>query len=163
MPMQRPFQRVKSAARSGYVALAWAVVAFVVIQVFYAGVAVLIRPGHWLPHTRFGHLFGPLVFGLFVCAVIGRMPRRFVVHSLSFFVLYALQYVFIYVAVADWFFLRALHPVNALVMMVLALHVARGSSQFLNIDSLGRKLLTGAVAVLVVAGFVAMIGLGAAN
>jgi hypothetical protein len=68
----------------------------VVIQVFYAGVAVLVQPGNWQAHTTFGHLLSLPVMLMAILSLLGWMPVRFFLLSLGLYVLYTLQHVLIY-------------------------------------------------------------------
>lgn len=155
--MKRLFQVVKSSARVGYAALAWALAGLVVVQVFYAGHAVLVNPGDWAAHRTLGHLFSPPIFAMFVFALLGRMPGRFVLYSVALFVLYSLQYLFLFLPGTGLAFMRAFHPVNALVLLLGSMHTARGSWQLVNAGSIGRLLLTGAVTAVVLVGSVIIV------
>lgn len=100
--MKPLFQVVKSSARVGYAALAWALAGLVVVQVFYAGHAVLVNPGDWAAHRTLGDLFSPPIFAMFVFALLGLMPGRFVLYSVALFVLYSLQYLFLFLPAPAW-------------------------------------------------------------
>ncbi len=54
--MQALFHPIKTAARVGYVIVAWSLIAQVVLQFFHAGVAVLVHPGDWSSHVASGHV-----------------------------------------------------------------------------------------------------------
>lgn len=147
--MQRLFQWIKSLARSGCVALSWVLVALVIIQVFYAGHAILVSPGDWTAHENLGHAFGRLIFSMFVLGVIGRFPIRLQLLSLALYVLYAMQYAFIHFPGGGLLFMRAFHAVNALVLLVIATHVARSSWRLLSSRSFGRILVLITLAVVI--------------
>lgn len=119
--LQRP-------ARIGFVMAAWVLVVMVFAQVFHAGVAVLVRPGDWSAHTRLGHLFSIPITAMLLLSLIGAMGARFPLLSLGLYVLYSLQYLFLHVVGSVGLpSLSALHAVNALVILLTALYVARSA------------------------------------
>lgn len=149
--MGRLFQPLSSAARTGFVLTSWALAVLVFVQVYYAGHAVLVQPGDWGPHTTLGHMFGPTMFAMLVFSLVGRMPVRFPLYSVGLFGLYSLQYLFLYWPSAGMMPMRALHPVNALVMLLFAVHIVR-SSQCLVVKAqdVRKRLPAAAVVVLAV-------------
>lgn len=136
---------LRAVARTGYVITAWVVVALVLLQVFHAGTAVLVHPGDWRAHTNLGHLISWPVMAMFALSIIGWMPLRFLLFSLGLWALYFLQYVFLYLAPAGLDGVRALHPVNALVIFVAAGGVARASWRFCSEASARRAVHGGVV------------------
>lgn len=123
-------QITKNAGRVAYVIVAWVLVVMVVIQVFYAGVAVLVEPGNWQAHTNFGHLLSLPILLMALLSLLGWMPIRFFLLSLGLYVLYMLQYVLIYLPRQGALpAMAALHPVNALLILLTALYAARRSWQ----------------------------------
>jgi hypothetical protein len=70
-----------------------------------------------------------LVVGLF-----GRMPWRMNALNALLFVLFALQYIFLYLLPRVDPLLRALHAVNALALFGLALYLARRAWQLARAD-----------------------------
>jgi glycopeptide antibiotics resistance protein len=120
---------VQRYARIGHLISARVVAFGIALQTFWAGFAILVKVGQWSPHVTFAHyLFYPILL-VPLCALLGRMERRLVWQSLLLVLLYVLQFVLIYVPQqfgAD--VLRALHPVNALAMMVLTANLARRPS-----------------------------------
>lgn len=108
--------------RRTYAVVAWALVAAVVVQVFLAGLGVMGHADGWRWHTTFVHTFELLPFVLIAIAWAGRAPWRLVGASAVLFVLIALQYVLVGLG-SPW--LKALHPTNALVILVVALYAAR--------------------------------------
>jgi hypothetical protein len=119
-------------ARVGYFLVAWVFVLFVLIQVFLAGLSVFLGAQNWPTHVEFGHLFGPLSLALILLELLGRLPARAVWLTLLLALLYGLQYAFVEVPPAIGLpALSALHPVNALLIFWLALHLASRSRSFL--------------------------------
>lgn len=136
--MVRP---VRAVARTGYVIMAWAVVALIFVQVFHAGAAVLVHPGNWGAHTNFGHLLAWPIVAMFALSILAWLPLRFLLFSVGLWALYFLQYVFLYLAPAGLAGVRALHAVNALVLLLAAIGAAR---QAWRLCGGGRRLCGGA-------------------
>lgn len=115
-------------ARRIYVACAWLFAAGIVVQVFLAGVAVLVDAGRWGDHRAFGSLLFHLPPVMLVAALAARLPRRIVGLSALAVALVLLQFVLVSLpAVGGAGLIRALHPVNALALFWLALTLARGA------------------------------------
>jgi hypothetical protein len=112
--------------RIAYIGIAWLFLACVVVQVFLAGLGVFAGGQNFSLHREFGYVFGWLTLVLLLLGVGGRLGRRWIGLSALLLVLFAFQSVFVALrevlpAVA------ALHPVNALAIFGVALHVARRS------------------------------------
>ena len=112
--------------RLAFIGVAWLFLACVVVQVFLAGLGVFAGAQNFSLHREFGYVFGWLTLVLLLLALAGRLGRRWVGLSALLLVLFALQSVFVALreiapAVA------ALHPVNALAIFGVALHVAMRS------------------------------------
>lgn len=123
-------QGIKTVARIGYAIAAWVLVAMVFIQVFYAGVAVLVSPGDWSAHRSFGSMVSLPVMLMALLSLAGRMPVRFFLLTLGLYALYMTQYLLIYLpGQFDLPVLSALHPVNALVILLSAIYAARESTK----------------------------------
>jgi mono/diheme cytochrome c family protein len=121
-------QLLRTAARVGFVIVAWTLVALVCVQVFHAGYAVLVNPGDWQPHTNLGHMFALPIMLLLALSLIGWMPYRFALLSIVLFVLYTLQYFLLYLPPQMGTpALTALHPVNALAIFATAGYAARNA------------------------------------
>lgn len=153
--MKALFQALRSAARIGYVIVASVLVAMVFVQVFHAGVAVLVHPGDWSGHRNFGSLFAMPVMLMAVLSLAGWMPFRFFLFSLGLYALYMTQYLLLYLPGSfDLPALAALHPVNALVILLTAILTVRQSWRLVTADwpsgmSARRAALVGATAVCV--------------
>lgn len=124
---QRP-QPLLLGARRFYLLLAGLFAAGIVVQVFFAGLGVLVDPGYFSWHTTFAHLLEPLLLAMLVTGAIGRIGWRVSGLTVLTLVLFLLQYVFIHAFQGAP---RALHVVNALALFWLALYVARCSWQLI--------------------------------
>jgi|ERR1051326_2444249 hypothetical protein len=114
-------------ARYGLLFVAWLFLLLVVAQFFLIGLSFFTTLG-FEPHVEVGHMFSLAIFVLFVLALVGRFPFKIVGLILILFILYALQYVFAEVAIANisslgWFF--AFHPVNAMAIFGVGMLLAR--------------------------------------
>lgn len=106
-------------ARVFYAGLSWAFVVGVVVQVFFAGMGAF--GADWGRHTTFVHFLEPLPLLMVPVAFVGRMPwgLRLLPFGLTFLV--GLQYAFASSVVPA----AALHPVNALLILLLGIAIAR--------------------------------------
>jgi hypothetical protein len=112
--------------RLAFISVAWLFLACVVVQVFLAGLGVFAGAQNFTLHREFGYLFGWLTLVLLLLALVGRLDRRWIGLSALLLVLFAFQSVF--VALREIMpAAAALHPVNALAIFAVALHVARRS------------------------------------
>lgn len=109
-----------------YMVILWAFIAGLLLQFFFAGLSVFVGPTWWDTHVAFGRGFGVTTVLLLLFALLGRMPRGQIVMAAIFIPLYVLQILLIelpgrlgVLAVA------ALHPVNAAIMLSLAIVLAR--------------------------------------
>jgi mono/diheme cytochrome c family protein len=131
--MKKFYQPVRLAARIGFFLVACMLVAMVFAQVFHAGSAVLVDPGNWSAHRNLGHMLALPIMAMGVLSIIGWMPIRFLLTSLGLFGLYFAQYIFLYLMPRiGWPALSALHPVNALVILLSALYAGRASWRLVN-------------------------------
>lgn len=156
--MKSLFEPVRFAARLGFVITAWMLVALVFVQVFYAGAAILVNPGDWSAHTNLGHRMGLPVMAMFPLSIIGWMPLRFASLSLGLYVLYILQYLFIHWPTQELAVVRALHPVNALVILAAATLLAVDSWRLLRQNS-SRRTVLGAIAAICALGLTVWAGM----
>jgi hypothetical protein len=119
-------------ARRGYTVLAWIFVACLAVQTFLAGQAVFTGPELWPLHTSFVHVFELLPVVMLVLAVVGRLPRGLRWLPVLVFALLALQYATAAMGKSlDLKPFGAIHPVNALLMFWLAIHIAQRSQRSL--------------------------------
>ena len=102
-----------------YALLASAFFACVCIQVFFAGMGAFGADWSW--HLTFVHLLEPLALFMTPIAFVGRLPWGLRLLPVGLLVLIGAQYAFANSTVPA----AALHPVNALVIFCVSLHVAR--------------------------------------
>lgn len=115
-----PSGRRFKVSRTIYLVLAWLLVACIVLQTFLAGLAVFNDPEHWSSHAIFAHLFQYIPLLMIAFAFAGRMPKGSAWLSFALFAMIFSQNV-----TANLPAVGALHPVMALALIVLSLHVAR--------------------------------------
>lgn len=130
-------QPLMPGARWAYLVLSGLFAASVAVQVFFAGLGVLVNPTYFGWHTNFAHVIGPLLVALIVTGVLGRVGRRSLGLTLLVLVLSWLQYVSIYALQGVP---RALHVVNALALFWLALHLVQCSWRLIRTVQRERKL-----------------------
>jgi hypothetical protein len=104
----------------------------IIVQVFLAGLGVLVNPSYFAWHGNFAHIieFIPLLMLLF--GVMARLDRRTLLLTTLTLVLVVMQYVFLHlfpqVGLTP---LRAFHAVNALALFWLSLQLGRKVQQHL--------------------------------
>lgn len=97
----------------------------IVLQVFFAGLGLMVDGDQMGLHRGMGGLIGLFPMALLALGLIGRVPVRMFGLTGLLYLLYVLQWVF--VTVPDLTTLRALHPVNALLLFLVALQMTRGA------------------------------------
>jgi hypothetical protein len=124
--------------RLAHVAAAWLFAAGVLLQGYLAGAAMgqLGGTGDFSVHLTVGYTLGILALAVPILAIVGRFPRGQVGWSALLLVLYIVQTSLPF-ARADSPAIAALHPVNAMILLVLAALVAVR----------GRRLMTGSAAL----------------
>jgi len=110
-----------------YVIFAWALALCLLIQVFLAGLGIFGSPSLLTLHTTFIHYFEFLPILLIILALLGRTRHALVWLSLLLQVQIELQYFFAHFPVSV---VAALHPVNAVIMFWITIHVARRGMKF---------------------------------
>jgi hypothetical protein len=125
----------RSSARTrAFPILAWAYVAALAIQVFFAGLYVFAGASNIELHRNMAHVIGLLSFLLIGATFVGRVPEK----RLVFGVLGLLVVQGMLVHLNQWFGLSviaALHPVNALVLTYAALTLAKRSAGYWRTDA----------------------------
>jgi hypothetical protein len=109
--------------------LAWAYLAALAVQVFFAGMYVFVGASNIELHRNMAHVIALLTGLLVVSVFIGRIPEK----RLVFGVLALLTLQGMLVHVGQWFGLwtiSALHPVNALVLTYASLTLAKRSNAY---------------------------------
>jgi hypothetical protein len=110
------------AGRWAQLGFAWLFVAGVVVQAYLAGAAFaqLGGSGEFSTHISVGYtVMGLLALSVLVSALVGRVPRRDVALSIALFILYIIQTA-LPSARATAPLVAALHPANAMVLLILA-------------------------------------------
>ena len=116
-----------SVLRQAHAWIAWLFVGSIVVQVFLAGAAIanLGGSGNFDAHAAFGYeAVGIIALALLVTAIAARTGRRNIAISVGLFVLYIVQTILPNMrdSVPS---LAALHPLNAMILFVLAIWYAR--------------------------------------
>jgi hypothetical protein len=113
-------------AQAAYAGCAWLFVGCIILQVFFAGTAVLVDSENWAIHRSFAPIIRLLPILMLVAGFVGRLPWPMQALTALSFGLFALQYIFIWV-VGDIGLaaLRGLHAVNALALFWIALYLGQ--------------------------------------
>jgi hypothetical protein len=115
---------MRSIGRTVHLALAWLLVAGLVVQVFLAGLGVFKGPAGFATHRDWGYLLELLPFLLLIVGLVARLGRRPALLAAGIFGLFILQSVL--VALRDTMpEVAALHPVNGFLITFLAIVLAR--------------------------------------
>ena len=115
---------MRSIARTVHLALAWLLVAGLIVQVFLAGLGVFKGPASFATHRDWGYLLELLPFLLLIVGLIARLGRRPALLAAGIFGLFILQSVL--VAMRETMpEVAALHPVNGFLITFLAIVLAR--------------------------------------
>ncbi len=114
-------------ARSVYTLAAGLFVGAIILQVFLAGAGALVHPRYWPMHMAWGHIITSFPILMLAIGLLARLPWRMLGLTALLFVLFVLQYVFLWVLpdVVGIVALRALHAVNALAFFWLAVYLAQ--------------------------------------
>jgi hypothetical protein len=118
--------RAQAIARNGLAIVAWLFVLCIFIQIFLAGLGVFDDPNAFITHREFGYTFGWLTLVLLVLAAIGRTGRRMIGLAALTLVLFALQSVLVALR-TDYPSVAALHPVNGVALLLVAIVIARSA------------------------------------
>ena len=120
--MIRTFARTRA-----FPVLAWAYVAAIAVQVFFAGMYVFVGASNIGLHRSMATVIGAMSILLLVATFVGRTPERRL--ALGVFGLLVVQGMLVHMG--QWFglwIIAALHPVNALVLSYAAYTLARRSN-----------------------------------
>ena len=123
-------------ARYAFVALAWAFVAGVVLQVFFIGLALFAGRENMNLHVDFGYLLHLFPLLILLSAFLARARRTRILEATALAVTVLITPILV-LAKADWPVLAALHPVGALLAFWLAIVVARSATQLLSATDAG--------------------------
>jgi hypothetical protein len=115
---------MQAVLRQVHAAVAWVLVASIVVQVWLAGMAIpeLGGEGSFETHRTFGYLIGLITLVLLLTALPSGLGRRRIVQSAGILGLYVIQSALPSMGIAP---VEALHPVNAVVLFVVSLIYAR--------------------------------------
>ena len=122
-----------------HIAAAWLFAGGVLLQGYLAGQALreLGGNGDFEAHRSIGYsLMGILALVVLAAALVGRMPRRHVGLSVLLFVLYVVQ-TSLPAARDSSPAVAALHPVNAMVLLGLAIAIAVRARRIAMVDRTG--------------------------
>ena len=110
--------------RQLHAAVAWLLVGSIVVQVWLAGTAIpqFGGTGNFENHRNLGYLIGLVALVLVLTAIPTGLGRRRILQSLGILGLYIVQSSLPYMGMNA---IEALHPVNAVVMFVVALAYAQ--------------------------------------
>jgi mercuric ion transport protein len=91
----------------------------VLLQIFFAGMAIFDHPAYWINHKIFVHFFDKLALIMFIIALIGKVSGQIVKYSGSLVLLvFAMYFTANITRIISW--VGALHPVIAVVMLLVA-------------------------------------------
>ena len=119
---------MRTAFRYIYVGLSWLMLLAIVVQVFFAGLMLFGTGGGGELHNTTGWIIHTAVYPFLLVPWLAGAERRGIVLGLAFLVAVFVQ-PFLVEARESVPILAALHPVNALLIFVLALALARDSLQ----------------------------------
>lgn len=108
-------------ARRVYLVLAWVFVGCVAVQVFFAGLATFVDSARWAWHTSFVHAFEFLPLLMLPVAFLARVPVAMRWLTGALFALIFMQYFTANIGGIP----AAFHPVNALVIFWIAVHLGQ--------------------------------------
>lgn len=110
--------------RQLHAAVAWLLVGSIVVQVWLAGTAIpqFGGTGNFEDHRNLGYLIGLIALVLVLTALPAALGRPRILQSLGILGLYIVQSSLPYIGVNA---IEALHPVNAVVMFLVAVVYAR--------------------------------------
>jgi hypothetical protein len=106
--------------------LAWVFVACLAVQVLLAGFAIFDGPGYWHAHESFVHVFEYLPIILLILAITARLPAWTIWLTVVEIAQIVLQYAL--VGIGD--VAGAFHPLNGMVLFVIAIVLAYSSGRY---------------------------------
>jgi len=120
--------------RYAYVATVWLFVAFLVAQIYFAGLGLFETPPDMELHRGFGWFVHILDLLLIVVALLGRVGRPTIWWVVALFLTSAIQ-PFLATARTDLPLVAALHPLNAVVVSLITVKLALESPRFLRMEA----------------------------
>lgn len=128
MPISgKPISGLVRGARLLYYASTALMLAGIVLQIFFAGAALLVDSSFLEAHRNFAHVLELFAILLPILALLARQPWRITLLSLLPFFLIGTQYVYLFALTGMGLPLwtRGLHAVNAIVIYWLMLRLSR--------------------------------------
>ena len=113
-----------SVGRTVFVVVAVVLTAGLFVQFFLAGLGVFAGAENFAIHRDTGYMLSILPVVLIISGLIGRVGRRLVITSLVVELLFLLQSVFVAMRTSNPQ-IAALHPVNGVIILLLALIIVR--------------------------------------
>jgi hypothetical protein len=107
-----------------YPIVAWLFPVAILIQVFLVGLSLFTGQTYWSTHRDFGHTLAVLPLLLLILSYLGRFPRKDQLLIWLLFGVYLVQAEVFAAIRTDVPLFAAFHPVLALVLFALALHIA---------------------------------------
>ncbi|MED3625108.1 DUF6220 domain-containing protein [Neobacillus thermocopriae] len=98
-----------------------------IVQVFFAGLAIFVNPANWEKHLFFVHLFGMYIpLFMLILSFVGKMPRWAIGESAGFIGLIFAMYFTANITQVNAY-AAAAHPVVAIVLISVSfMNVAKG-------------------------------------
>ncbi|ABO65569.1 MULTISPECIES: DUF6220 domain-containing protein [Geobacillus] len=122
MSKERHRNKMMYLSRWMFAILAWGLVVSVVVQTFWAGMAIFNNPIYWKNHIVFVHFFEMVPILMLIVAFAGRLPKKLCWQSAGLIGLIFIQYF-----TANLKIVGMLHPVIALGLFFMSWNVARQS------------------------------------
>lgn len=133
----KPVSSFVRAAHLTYYAATVLMLVGIVLQIFFAGAALLVNSSYLEMHRAFAHFLELFAILLPVVALVARQPARITLLSLLPFFLIGMQYFFLYsltsMGLPLW--TRGLHAVNAVVIYWITLRLSRAGWQLWRVPS----------------------------
>ncbi|MEZ4539786.1 MAG: DUF6220 domain-containing protein [Chloroflexota bacterium] len=122
------------ASRIAYEIAGWLFIIGVLVQVFFAGMAVVAGRWGWDNHINLGHFLAVPLLAMLVTAYVGKLPGRMKRLTWLLFGVYVLQGDVLIFLRASAPVLSAFHPVMALIDFALGLTLARQARAIIRAD-----------------------------
>jgi hypothetical protein len=121
---------MRKVARYVYVATAWLLLAWVLVTIFMAGMALFVRSPYWDTHKGLGWGSDLPLLLLILAGLLGWIPRRLTAWLIALIVLHTLH-ISLPVLKGDLPLVAAIHPLSATLLAWLSLAHARRAQSLL--------------------------------
>lgn len=121
---------MRKVARYIYVATSWVLLAWVLITIFMAGMALFVRTPYWETHREVGWGSGLPLLLLILAGLVGWIPRRLTGWLIALIVLHTLHTA-LPALKGDLPLAAAIHPLSATLLAWLTLSHARRAQRML--------------------------------